>query len=501
MPKIKVNNFKGIYTNSNESTLSLEYAKSTNVEIATSDTLRARGYVRVSREVYKNSIDYISEVILDNDKLANDNNFKTKYFYNPKYHTLKIYINGTVEVKGETIKGITTINGTVLRVFNDEGQVYIYTTKGIYWLGRLNRVTNREIVTIGNIELTDFYQTTVRYTEKGIYLIELQSPDKISSLSMSRVYDKYNKQTKISFLIEKERYYYTKDYFSLIYAFVIQLVDIETFESVYFEYEGKQYDRFLMYSEPLADNSPERKITSEAKFTAKYKYGLFTGNKTGTASLYVDGEKTHADIYSLHNIEPQLEKVVGSLKDNLTWQEVQDFPNQEIIYSNPKYTITEANGFDRTNISKTWVILTEVYDNGNEYVIQNSTVDPGGTGTSSFFVYKIDDLSIPDDLSTKVAAWRIYYKHKEEDPYELFYERSFYTKKIPSEYITASDLKGIFASQTMGVADPLLVKPLFEFTDVVNLQGLHIVSYGGVILYPVIGNGKLTTMFYKEKKR
>ena len=183
--KIEAINFKGIYTNESEVSLPIDYCKDTDCSIRPG-YIEAKQY-SLNEESLPAKIEdggtilYADTITLDNDKYGvkyEDAEYKSNYVHNLEYYNLYISDDLIYLIKD----GVTTsypYSGTLNRVLNEKGIVYIFTTTNSYQLQNMDRMTNRTVreSIAGSNAFIKYDPKTIdlteKYSENGIYLSDM----------------------------------------------------------------------------------------------------------------------------------------------------------------------------------------------------------------------------------------------------------------------------------------------------------------------------------------
>lgn len=484
--KLKITNFKGIYTNENEVNLPSEYCRSTTAKI-TPIGLEAivSKPVDTSYTFNNKTLLYASEIVLDEDFKKTeivDSEFKNTYVYDPEYYFC--FIIGDKLDDNNVVKFINcelllfqdkvevnrfSLEGEFIRAINHKGRFYFITTEKSYELGRYNRVTNRYLDKL----------IPPNYTESGILLTETLpsfSQTEIPTLNIERIYDDTQTETKITLIIGEEggvniaegSYYYLKVY----------LVDEDSniLNTIFFN--------TAIFTKRFEEGNESEYINKEFFPQANTK----NYRVVDLADMYAVG------ISGAGNWNAILEDITIAVKYNNLEQIKSILSGREAKYKS-NIEINENTGFSNT-LFETYYMQSFLLDDNTEVPLnEDKLANISGITSNPYHIYKIIPSYIYD-LSTKVIAHRIYIKNKKDDPYELIYEKSFYTEDEQKQYYTINDLSGIYSTQTMGLNNPFEYEIITKFQDFVLVNGVFFVLARNNVYYPIIGNGSITKLYY-----
>lgn len=138
------------------------------------------------------------------------------------------------------------------------------------------------------------------------------------------------------------------------------------------------------------------------------------------------------------------------------------------------------------------VLLTAVLDDSSEFVIavnKKILVSPE-TG-----MLKVT-LTPSQNLSKRITAFGIYVRYKANDDFEQthYLNLSFgeNVRNYEINYISNLTPNGIFLSQTIGfLYDPYAYKPVFNYTDYLELGGIAFATYQSKVYFCSVGKGKI----------
>lgn len=148
--KIKINDFKGIYTNQDTAMLPMEYCADTDAKIERG-WIEAKKYEVVSSTQSNDTILFQKEILLDEDKLKNKKDvssstgeYVTDYTYSVKRYLCTITASDVIlyeKIEGQLdiLSFTCPYEGTFVKAIESEGTLRIITQTKIYLLARFNR--------------------------------------------------------------------------------------------------------------------------------------------------------------------------------------------------------------------------------------------------------------------------------------------------------------------------------------------------------------------------
>lgn len=483
--KLKINNFKGIYTNENEVTLPSEYCRSTTAKItpigleSTISKPTNTLYTSTNKTLL-----FASEIILDDDfatSVFEDGEFKNTYIYNPEYFLCVIEDNEIKLLQDGVVKFTDSFEGSFIKAINHKGRFYFLTDTDFYELGKYNRTTNRirvvdpnEIGTINPFD--DSYEF---YKEIGIFLkkvIEKFPQTPVPILDIKRVYENTAITDEVTLIFGEEggvdipegSYYYIKLLLVDKDGAIINSIFFSSslYTKRYSEDDKSTYVDSIFF--PQANTSNYRVV----KLSDMYPVGA-SGAENWNAIL--EGITIASKYNNLEQLKSILNGRIANYKSNIELNENTGFPNTSY---------------------ETYYMHSFLLDDNTEIPLgEEKLLNITGYTDGEYHIYKITP-TYRYGLSTKVIAHRVYIKNRKDDPYELIYERSFYDEEEQKKYYTINDLSGIFSSQTMGVSDPFKYKIADNFEDFSLVNGIFFMLTKNNVYYPVVGNGVITKLYW-----
>jgi len=495
----KATTFKGIYTNANTSTLSLEYCKDYD-GIIDRVGLHGKGYkVEVDSSQSNNGIIVWSEeIMLDADKytaiINDDGKYENTYVYTPKRYLAKVVLFdniGSGEDPGDDqTRPPSTIVDEELQNVGDklleDKKYYLYVGDKEYLLqGRFVKAINH----------------------KGIlYLLTTEGLTKL--FYMNREHTSHS----INDLLFSDLLYLAGDWYDNHFTYELVKTDIkqseETAQVRITEYGNLSGAKFTVHSQiPIP---PQKRWKAEFDIM-----DIEAGTLCGQLVLVSDfTEKEAEDAETIY----YLNEVTGIVSNDL----IQYFLNpgngfggdlaffgnnlRQLIGIEFETTIVKKAselGFS-PSINESRYMLTSLHDDGSEVVIRIEEIKNIDDKGQKYF-YEVKKYAESFQELVKVAmkygviAFRIYLRIENGD-YELVFQDDLFTDKIPSTYINILNLSGIYSTQTIGVSDPSQVvnSKIIKFQDFTFIEDLMIALSGESVLYPIIGNGKLSKVFYSK---
>lgn len=483
--KERINSFKGIYLDRNETALPLGYCRSFN-GLIDFQGLQAKRPGKGSVVFDSSSkILFFDEIMLDADKYGvkkEGNNYTTNYVYNPRYYWAVITEDSKLKLYKETLVKEYQLSGSFKKAINHGGILYVATSTGISQLMFINRTTNRRIPKTSD-EYYKEVSTEFPILKKTTYQQGNQTDwtnlgeDLGISVEIKKV-DSEVVVTQAGAIVYGDHWqadFFVGDRKFSRHVIRMDLIDDDNllpFGSVYFMASGP------------------------GSMTDVY-YGVFPIYEVGHDS-------TARPYYSL--ILSRLENWGGmefwqsrglDIIDHTTWtyNQIIQLSSNSINVALP-FQIDETNGFFKT-ILKPEALFTYLLDDGTEIALEKTIISDIASA-EDYFIYQIA-VQFPTTLTTRVTAFRMYLKHSKNGDFELALHHSFYDNNPMPQIITALDLSGISSTQTMGALDPTEKKNVVLFEDIILINGMMLGIANSSVLYPVIGNGQLSKLYYQDQ--
>lgn len=456
MDKLEIDEFEGLYTNVDERRLNPKFlSEALNVRFRTG-YIESEGYLPSSVDLPADVI-YCSPVRLDEDRWGNKveddeliRDYKQQFSYSllticeAGYGVKAFYLdNVLIPYRGQSITNFQE----VYKVLEQNGALLIFTDKGNYWLGKINR----ETVT-GQFERYDgYYLTDYIYYDYGVsYDIEegkfedipIDGNLRLLKYTNSYVYDD-NGNPILSRNYEIEARYSNDRY----------------------------YKTFFLRG--LKDSTGIWKIATSGVFKSK-----------DWDEFILDVEKKDGTVWS----------------SNIT---IDDILTPDVLL---KFTTVQE---DRFSHKKSEIVVTYVFDNLDEYVVSYRTYETDSldyvlklTNIDLKRAYYKSPFGA-DSMDWRITGVNIYIRKSEKDDFEQAYSFNFnigkknenlFSTVLLYKYI----LNGVYLSQTIGyLYDSKNYKPLKDIRDYINIQGISFCSDGIRIYYPAVGSGQIMNgVFY-----
>jgi len=158
-------------------------------------------------------------------------------------------------------------------------------------------------------------------------------------------------------------------------------------------------------------------------------------------------------------------------------------------------------GFSPTYTDLT-IIVTGVLDASDEFVIAYENIIVNKTAD---YILRIEDIKVPIDITKRLTGINFYLKkHKDESDYEQIKSFNLLSREeidlSESFYINKLSPNGIFMNQTIGIIFDYHNHKLIDiFDDYEIANGIAYNLRNNIIYYPSIGNGKVSeNIFYKQ---
>ena len=498
MMKQKIKEFKGIYTNASEVNITLEYCKETNAKLTTKGLIAKQDTIDINNPLFNfgnQEILYFDYIGLDNDRQgieydSDEAKYKSNYIYNVDYYYIVVIAEYIYLYDVNSLRKIETDSpikyaGNFVKGIKYDNKFYLFTTEKSYELAKYNRTTNR-----ANSKGT-FYQ------EVGIYLkpitykrtnslmnsvrsslgnyINVNSNELAVNLSLERI-----GQTSNNLILEynvKLILYKTIGDSSFPIVYVIGLWDTD-----YNIMRGEAWFTRLRGKSPSLHNDYSLMVfgTNEKNYTS------FVSDETLQLFPKYDNPSSWFITFTGYQ-SPEINSFKGkrwSLQDLENLIGVKETFKQKVI-------VDENNGFSSLSFEVNY-IASYLLDDGSEIPILKDKLEINTV--DDLFVYKLNAV-FPYNLSTKVTAFRLYIKHKEEESYEVLCHYSFYDDNILKTILTKNDLQGIYITQTIGFEEPFEEKEIIAFDDANFVEGVLFALVGNNVYYPVVGNGYITKVY------
>lgn len=330
----------------------------------------------------------------------------------------------------------------VYKHLNLRGEVLLVTDNGMYWIGKIDRT-----------HLYSGYSTPPIIP--GIFIVKYIPSGFQINLILNTI-ESVSPNTKIGITLE-----------IVSVETVIEELGGSTARSIHHTVNAYYPDRYVRGTYKLSEIY--RKIGEEWVYTETIYPTEFS-----TDILRVDGD----DWYNHRN-----EKV-------LSWINV---PVES------KIVFDDADRFSGTEME---VVATYTFDEKNEYVYGYKKI----SSTSSSYFLKASNLldTLPLDIQKdpRISGISLYAKTNSSDDFQqLMFIPLLAGKPVPYSndfYFTERHYNGFFLSQTIGtVYSRSTYKPISDFTDYLEIQGIAYGIYNKRVYSPAIGKGQIMNgVFY-----
>jgi hypothetical protein len=508
--KQKINNFKGIYTNEDEVSISPEYCKSTNAKITPVGLSAVGTFVNsVLFDANDKEILYADSITLDADPNSSRYNpetdkFENPYVYSPEYYFCIITSDNKLRLytgsDGSEVVNTNTFSfeGTFKQAINYNGRFYFITDKGSYELGYYNRETNR-------LYSPKFW---IRYEEKGLLLkpFTYQMGNYPLTEGIGDLEIKENKlgcKLQIKKIAGEQTIEHTsvrlrvvdKGSGGLIKIFGVPAIATAHTIGVYIlDSHNNALDTIFFMTAPSFNQNQYDQLKGNAYYPLTKDFKLeFDFDEDLDEQMEVLGSEG-ATYWNERFGANVLEHSMSRVDNDSSKTSIFDLEDLEGLSFTELVTPDENNGFSALEY-ETYVMHSFLLDDGSEIPLEEIKLEDSTINASEYYFYKVDVI-YPWNLTSKVTAHRVYVKHQKNDNYEMIYNYSFYSTDLPKRIITALDKSGIFSSQTIGVDNPFEYSLITSFEDFTLVNGVFIGVNRGIAYYPIIGNGRVTKLYW-----
>jgi len=501
--KLKVSDFKGVYTNADGNDLALEYLKdavdckfregyveSEGFQLSTVTLPQlTRNDLEFDEKDYARTL-YLGYVELDDDRLANAYipNIKKYPFYvyvhkenrqDSNVHLLfaikdtDLYTQKIVISTGykETIK--------VIRLVYSNGRTKVITNYGVYEVCRINRTLKSDYQTLSEKGYNNFY-----VIPKDLEFFDI-SPEIITESNVVSNYQEveYN-------------YYNAYPVQNGIGGVVYKCSNRNNGVTIKYPLEGEFWDGLVS----------ELPAGSHIFFTGSGVYYIpiqyfdffdfrdtYIIKQTGQSFKSLLGQET--TIYYGSSYQIKCYTVSKRLFSLIVDKRTEDF----VLY---KSETVEEVGLEYPEKKNVELIITTVFDNKEEYVANyvKRQIADSDMGSKTKYMIKFNYPNFPERINTTRIC--LYARFKKQDEFEQFAVIDYLDPLEVAKttvYLTDRTLNGVYLSQTIGMKyDSATYKPIFNYTDFLYVGKVPYVLYGSNVYSPAVGNGQVMEIFYSQ---
>ncbi|NPV12720.1 MAG: hypothetical protein HPY57_13115 [Ignavibacteria bacterium] len=508
MPDIKINKFRGLLTDVNDSEASLEFSEYIDALIL-ENRIEAKKYVLEELDSFDENILDLQEIVLDEDKYAcqlKSNEFKNTYQYDPQRYLLIAHSNKIV-IKNNNLTQEFPIEGNYRRAVNHEGKVYILTDKKFYVLKRIRRYKFPVLRRYENIELVEYYPeptfldgVQVSFLPKTTVTI-LDTEVTVSVDQLELVYYPYNNglvkfNGKVHLFKNGEKINSLHFDLELVGVYIVNTPTLTVAkQTVRLEYPINNWN--LKFKLQNGGELELNQVLINFVNIDKNYFNLTSVNDPVYGTIVRVGFK--GDLVTMYNI-------LKSIKDNPNLvhkanihieTDYSKYPYSERLINSP---YLEKEVYITYLLDDNTELLYKKYKTeieNNPFVIEVLIPIYNELLYKHIIAIRVYIKMDPDTQPEMVANFNIF--DKDNIPQYLFITTfvDFYPNidKLAKRRLIADkySLSGIYLTQTLGVYDK---EPIKHFDDITVIKDVPFVTKANKIYYPVIGNGVITKAFY-----